>query len=105
MSPLPLRHATPVRTSDPLLGDDQLVPVGVVIRPLRASNSRVDARKQREDSTVEHDLTMNAEHVAELCIAREWSWADLATAMRMSKSTVSRVARGDTRPGRRFIFR
>lgn len=54
---------------------------------------------------MEHDLTMDAEHVAGLCILREWTWADLADAMRMSKSTVSRVARGDTLPGRKFIFR
>lgn len=53
---------------------------------------------------MEHELTMDSQHVAKLCIANKWTWAELAVQMGMSKSTVSRVARGDTLPGRRFIF-
>lgn len=53
---------------------------------------------------VDDDLTMNVRLVRRLLDEREWTWTDLARAMGMSKSTVSRVAAYSTRPGRRFIF-
>jgi len=51
------------------------------------------------------DQTMNVELVQRLLRDREWTWAVLAARMGMNKSTVSRVVKGDCRPGARFIFR
>lgn len=53
---------------------------------------------------MDHDLTMNIERVQQLMDERGWTWADLSREMMMSKSTISRVVRGRTLPGRRFIF-
>lgn len=50
------------------------------------------------------DLTMNVPLVAGLLEERDWTWSDLARAMGVSKSTVSRVVKHETRPGRKFIF-
>lgn len=50
------------------------------------------------------DLTMNVALVQTLMAERGWNWADLAREMGMSKSTVSRVTRYETRPGRKFIL-
>jgi transcriptional regulator with XRE-family HTH domain len=59
----------------------------------------------RLKGTVDDDLTMNVELVQKLLRELHWSWADLARAMRMSKSTIIRVKSYTTRPGRKFIFR
>jgi len=50
------------------------------------------------------DLTMNVEYVRKLLDERDWTWSDLANAMSMSKSTLSRVVKYRTLPGRQFIF-
>lgn len=50
------------------------------------------------------DVTMDMVLVRRLIDERKWTWADLAREMGMSKSTVSRVTRYNTRPGRKFIF-
>ena len=53
---------------------------------------------------MDQDVTMNIDRVSELMTERGWTWADLAREMGMSKSTISRVVQGKTKPGRRYIF-
>ncbi len=50
------------------------------------------------------DLTMDVAVVQGLLDERGWTWANLADRMGVAKSTVSRVVRYQTRPGRKFIF-
>lgn len=57
------------------------------------------------EATMFTDQTMNVELVQRLLHARGWTWAVLAERMGMNKSTVSRVVKGTTRPGARFVFR
>ena len=67
---------------------------------------RLGAHTQREGPEVDDDLmTMNVPLVESMLEERNWNWADLAREMGMSKSTVTRVARDLTRPGRKFIFK
>jgi ribosome-binding protein aMBF1 (putative translation factor) len=64
------------------------------------------AEDTAEDGTdrADGELTMNVALVRQLITERDWTWADLAREMGMSKSTISRVVRYETLPGRRFIF-
>lgn len=51
------------------------------------------------------EMTMDVELVGKLLDQRRWTWATLAREMGINKSTVNRVVRDETRPGRKFIFR
>ena len=50
------------------------------------------------------EMTMNVGLVRDLLEKRSWSWATLAREMGINKSTMNRVVRGETLPGRKFIF-
>src|SRR4051812_32423254 len=58
-----------------------------------------------EDTDTDFDMTLDIPFVEGLLEEREWSWARLAREMRINKSTMNRVERDETRPGRKFIFR
>lgn len=48
--------------------------------------------------------TIDVALIEGLLADRDWTWADLAVAMRVSKSSVSRVVRGENLPGPQFIW-
>ena len=50
------------------------------------------------------EMTMDTELVTDLLNEHSWTWADLAREMGINKSTMNRVVRGETLPGRKFIF-
>ena len=50
------------------------------------------------------EMTMNVGLVKDLLEKRQWTWATLAREMGINKSTMNRVVRDETRPGRKFIF-
>jgi DNA-binding XRE family transcriptional regulator len=62
-------------------------------------------RKARPVGDTDFEMTMDAEFVEGLLEEREWTWATLAREMGINKSTMNRVVRDETRPGRKFIFR
>lgn len=57
------------------------------------------------DTDTDFDMTMDVDYVGDLIYKLEWTWAKLAAEMRINKSTMNRVVRDETRPGRQFIFR
>jgi transcriptional regulator with XRE-family HTH domain len=57
------------------------------------------------DDDDDFEMTMDVEFVQGLLRKRKWTWATLAREMRVNKSTMNRVVRDETRPGRKFIFR
>jgi transcriptional regulator with XRE-family HTH domain len=49
-------------------------------------------------------MTINVELVKDLLDDRSWTWADLARAMGMAKSTIIRVKERQTSPSADFVF-
>lgn len=48
--------------------------------------------------------TIDVGLIESLLADRDWTWADLAVAMRVSKSSMSRVVRGENLPSPQFIW-
>ena len=48
--------------------------------------------------------TIDVPMIEGLLADRDWTWADLAAAMGVSKSSVSRVVRGENLPSPQFIW-
>jgi hypothetical protein len=53
---------------------------------------------------MDNEMTMDVVFVEELLDRRGWNWARLIREMGVNKSTMNRVVRLETLPGRKFIF-
>lgn len=51
-----------------------------------------------------NDMTIDVPLVQRLLDGKGWDWKDLAEAMHVSKSSMSRVTRYESRPSAAFIF-
>jgi lambda repressor-like predicted transcriptional regulator len=61
--------------------------------------------RPRSVGDTDFEMTMDVAFVEGQLDELGWTWATLAREMGINKSTMNRVVRDETRPGRRFIFR
>lgn len=60
--------------------------------------------RRRGTSVTTNDYTIDVSLVERLMSEKDWTWADLAVQMGVSKSSVSRVTRYESKPSAAFIF-